>query len=88
MLVVAGVFLYAYIQVKREAEKEATQQADLEGWLEYYTVGNTNKTWHRVREPETAGHSVPFFACEYNRSTPDGGGERKSGEYTEIKKPL
>ena len=84
VLVVVGVFLYAYIQAKRET----AQLTNPEDWLEYYTVDSTGKTWHRVRAPKTSGLDVPLFAGEYNKSTTAGGGEKRPGEYTEIKKPL
>ena len=67
-LAVTGVILYAYIQAKREAEKVAAQQADLEAWLEY-TADGTNETWQMVSAPSRpVGQDVPVFAGEYNKA--------------------
>ena len=74
-LAVAGVILYAYIQAKREAEKVAVQQADLEAWPEH-TADGTNETWQRVSAPSRpVGQDVSVFAGEYNRPIPQGGAE-------------
>ena len=87
-LAAAGVILYAYIQVKREVEKKAAQQADLEAWLEY-TADGTGETWHPVSAPSRpAGQDVPVFTGEYNRPIPQGGGGRQPGGYTVPKQKI
>lgn len=89
VLAAAGVFLYAYVQAKREAEKEAAQRANLEAWLEYYKVDSTGETWHTVTTHSgSAGQDVPVFTGEYNRPIPQGGSGRQPGGYTVPKRKI